>query len=154
MSLYRETGRSGRQGLIAGAIALVIGLGVGYLLGNTNTEEPSFSEAVAALRADLGPVTNGLELLGGEYPQGVRGGEIVAQTEYDGSVSNVERIRDVLAAHVDELEQLDPEAAAKLTDLVGQLEQAVAAQASPAEVDRLRAEAAAELRTILPLQTP
>jgi hypothetical protein len=154
LSLYRETGRSGRQGLIAGAVALVIGLGVGYLLGHANAEEPSFGEAVAALRADLGPVANGLELLGGEYPQGVSGGEIVAQTEYDGSVSNVERIRDVLAANAGELEQLDPEATAELTDVVDQLGEAVAAQAPPAEVDRLRQDAIAALRAILPTESP
>jgi hypothetical protein len=150
MSLYREAGGGGRQGLIAGAVALVIGLGAGYLLGNANTDEPSFEDAVAALRTDLAPVPNGLELLGGEYPQGVRGGEIVAQTEYDGSVSNVQRIADTLAAHSTELDQLDPEAAGELTDTIGELQDAIDSQASPAEVDRLRRQAISEFEAILP----
>jgi hypothetical protein len=152
VSLYRETGRSGRQGLIAGLIALAIGLGAGYLLGHANADEPSFGDAMVALRADMEPVSNGLELLGGEYPQGVGGGQGVEESEYEGSVSNVGRIGDVLAAHTDELEQLDPAATAKLTDLVDQLKQAVTAKAAPAEVDRLRQQAAAQLRAILPAQ--
>ena len=104
MSLYREAGQNARQGLIAGAIALVIGLGAGYLIGHSNTEDPSLADSIDSLRSDLTPISNGLELLGGEYPQAVKNGEIVAQTEYDGSVSNVQRIADTLAANRTDLE--------------------------------------------------
>lgn len=150
MSLYREAGRGGRGALVGAAVALLVGLAVGYLIGNAKTEEPSFEEAVTTLRTDLAPVSNGLELLGGEYPQGVRNGEIAEQTEYDGSVSNVQRIEDTYTAHVAELEQLNPVAAADLGDAIAELRGAVEAQASPAEVDRLRRDAIEQLEAILP----
>lgn len=153
MSLYRQAGQNPRQALLAGAIALVIGLGVGYLLGAAGAEEPSFDQAISGLRADLSPVSNGLELLGGEYPQGVRNGEIVAQTEYDGSVSNVARIEATVEDHTAELTQLDPQATEALVAAIGELEQAVESKADPPEVNRLRREAMTELESILPAAT-
>lgn len=154
MSLYREAGQRGRQGLIAAAVALVIGLGVGYLLGSAGTEEPSFEDAIAGLRTDLAPVVNGLQLLGGEYRQGVRAGEVVAPTEYDGSVSNVERITATFGDHLVELNQLDPGATATLEATLEQLQVAVASKASTTEVDRLRREASSELNSIVPATRP
>ncbi len=153
MSLYREAGQNTRQGLIAGAIALVIGLGAGYLIGQSNTEDPSLADSIGALRSDLTPISNGLELLGGEYPQAVKNGEIVAQTEYDGSVSNVQRIADTLAANRTDLEQLDPAATAQLESDINDLLEAVQLTASVEEIDKLRTQAATELESILPSES-
>ena len=150
MSLYREARGDARGGFVAGAIALVIGLGAGYAIGSSSTEEPSLADSISALRGDLAPVTNGLDLLGGEYPQGVKGGEIVAQTEYDGSVSNVERISSTFSDHAAELEQLDPKGTANLGSTLDELQQAVGSRASTDEVNRLRAEASSNLNEILP----
>ena len=152
MSLYREAGGDARGGLVAGAVALVIGLGAGYAIGISNTEEPSLTDSISALRGDLAPVTNGLDLLGGEYPQGVKGGEIVAQTEYDGSVSNVERINATFSDHAVELEQLDPKGTADLGSTLDELQRAVGSRASTEDVNRLRAEASSNLNGILPVQ--
>jgi hypothetical protein len=150
MSLYREAGRTGRGGLIAAAVVLVIGVGTGYLIGHANTKESSLQDAISKLRSDLAPVSNGLELLGGEYPQGVRNGKIVARTEYDGSLSSVERIRAVAAVHADELQELNPKLASRLSETLEHLQRAVASKESTGMVDRLRNRAANELEKILP----
>ena len=138
--------------MVAGAVALVIGLGAGYAIGSSEAEEPSLADSISALRGDLAPVINGLDLLGGEYPQGVKNGEIVAQTEYDGSVSNVERISSTFAAHSADLEQLDPKGTANLGATLGELQEAVGSRAPTEDVNRLRAEASAGLNDILPAQ--
>jgi hypothetical protein len=151
MSLYREVGQSRTQSLVAAGIALLVGLAIGYLLSESRSEEePSIDKAIAALRADVSPVFNGLDLLPTEYGQAVRNGEIAAQTEYDGSVSNVERIQATLSEYRDQLEQLDPQATAQLIATVDEIQRAVTSRADPDEIDALRKQASAQLALILP----
>jgi hypothetical protein len=150
MSLYREAGQNAKQGLIAGAVALIIGLGVGYLIGHSSAEEPTVADQIGTLTDELTPVSDGLELLGGEYPQAVKNGEIAAQTEYDGSVSNIERITQTVSDHMSDLEALDPEGTAQLQATLGDLLDAIQSQASTEEINRLRTKAADELEAILP----
>lgn len=150
MSLYREATQTGRQALIVGAIALLVGLAGGYLLGSSGSEEPTLDQALTALRGELAPVSDGLELLGGEYPQGVKNGEIAAQTEYEGSISNIDRLTATVNAHRADLEDLDPEATAELVATLNELATAVEAKAPPSEVNRLRRQARSDLETLLP----
>lgn len=153
MSLYREAGGTGRGALVAGVVALVIGLGVGYAIGHATTGEPTLEQSLTTLRSDLSPISNGLELLAVEYPQGVRNGQVIAQTEYEGSVASVERIQSTAAAYADELQALDPEGAGQLSDTLSELQRAVSSKAPPQEVDRLRTRAATELEQLLPPAT-
>lgn len=151
MSLYREAGKGRRQELLALAVALAIGLAGGYLLGSSSADEPSFSDALGDLRGELAPVANGLELLGDEYPQGVSGGKVISPSEYKGSVSNVARIRAVVAEREADLTELDPAATAALAAALAKLESAVASKADPVEVDALRSRASAQLGEIVPV---
>lgn len=154
MSLYREAAQERRQGLVVATIALIIGLGGGYLLGHSSAPERSLRDSLDELRSDMQPAAGGLEILGGEYRQGVRRGEVISQGEYDGSVSNVERTEAVLAENDGELRRLDPKGTAALEATVSELRAAVARKADPGEIERLRARAAAELRAVLPAQSP
>ncbi|CAN5593692.1 hypothetical protein BH20ACT15_BH20ACT15_05800 [soil metagenome] len=150
MSLYREAGKGRRQGLLALAVALAIGLAGGYLLGSSSADQPSFSDALGDLRGELAPVANGLELLGDEYPQGVSGGKVISPSEYEGSVSNVARIHATVAENEADLAQLDPDATDALIATLSEIESAVMSKADPAEVDALRARAAAQLVEVVP----
>jgi hypothetical protein len=152
LSLYRQPGRAAaRTVAAAAAVALLAGGGIGYAIGAAGgEEETSLADALAALRTDVRPIANGLELVGTEYPQAVRGGRVVAATEYAAARADVQRARDTLAAHAADLRALAPGRAAALRRTLARLAAAVDARAGRAEVDRIRAAAAAQLAVIVP----
>src|SRR5919202_3674582 len=109
MSLYRQAGRtSGRTLAIAAVVALVVGLAGGYALGRATAPKPTLAEQVADLRTALGPAQEGLELSATEYPQAVRGGRVVAPTEYAAAKADVQRAKDAIAGARADLRALQP----------------------------------------------
>jgi hypothetical protein len=122
VSLYRQAGRaSARSAVVAAVAALLLGFGVGYLVRGGGEESPSLRAAVSELRERLGPVRAGLDLVTVEYPQAVRGGRVIAGTEYAAAQADVARARKGFAAVRGDLAVLDPrrtrEAAAALDRL-------------------------------------
>jgi hypothetical protein len=137
MSLYRQP-RGARPLLIAGiaAVALIVGGAIGFALGRGSAPDPSARDVVAQLRGELRPLAAGLELLPTEYPQALQGGGESAAVTGD-----LGRIRSALAASAADLRTLDPAGARALADRVAALQQAIAARAPAAQVERLAAAA-------------
>jgi hypothetical protein len=147
MSLYRQAGRtSARVVAIAAAVALVVGLGAGFALGRGTARKPTLADNVTDLRAQLRPAQNGIELTATEYRQAVRGGRVVAPTEYAAARADVKRAADAVADVRGDLRALDPSRAAALERAVAALGGAVIRRAEPATVRRLSDTAGAALR--------
>lgn len=109
MSLYREAGRPRWEALLAGAlVALAVGGLAGFLVGAAQEAEPSLAAALSQLRGEVRPVTDSLDLLPIEYGQGVRGGRIVAPTEYEAASASLERAHGAFTGARADLAALDP----------------------------------------------
>jgi hypothetical protein len=147
MSLYRQAGRTtGRTLAIAATVALVVGLATGFALGRSTAPDPTLADKVADLRAKLGPAREGIELSATEYSQAVRGGRIVAPTEYSAAQADLKRAADAVAGSRADLRALDRARAAGLEQAIAALRGAVSRRTDPATVQRLAIAASATLR--------
>jgi hypothetical protein len=147
VSLYRQAGRaSGRTLLLAAVAALLAGLLAGFLLGRATAPDPTLAEKVAELRSRVRPAEQGLELMATEYAQAVRGGRVVAPTEYQAAQADIGRVDDTLNAARADLRALSPARAAALDRAVAALRVEVTRRADPADVQRRSDAARAALR--------
>ncbi|HEX2387864.1 MAG TPA: hypothetical protein VHI96_02040 [Solirubrobacterales bacterium] len=145
MSLYRQSGGSGwRVALIAAAVALLIGGGIGYAIGRGTAPEPSLADQVADLQARLQPTLDGLALVPDHYAQGVKAG---GEVQYEGAVQQATAARDGFAAEADDLQALDPAAYADAEQALGELHDAIEAREPPSQVSRLAQQAQAAVST-------
>ena len=145
MSLYREAGRgSARTLAIAAAVALVAGLGIGYLIGHGSAPEPSAAELGAKLRSQLRPVKGGLVLIPNEYAQAYKGQGAEAEG-VKGALARVEK--DLIAAAPD-LRALDPRGVDQLDIAFDALKKAVSEKAPPPEVKKAAERTTAVLATL------
>jgi hypothetical protein len=137
MSLYRQPGRVATRTLaLAAAGALVIGLIGGFALGRLTAAKPTLAEKIAQTRSALRPAEQGIDLVATEYAQAVRGGRVVAPTEYGAAEADVKRVRDTLAAARADLQALNPARAAAFAAAVAALEEGVRTKLGAAEVQR------------------
>jgi hypothetical protein len=132
MSLYRQQGgRSWRWIGAATLLALLVGSGVGFALGRSSAPEPSLSEIVAEVRAEVQPAIDGISLVPDHYAQSVRGGEVLEPTQYEGARQQVMAAQDALAAAAADLNILSTErlsvAEARLRELARAVERRKAA---------------------------
>lgn len=144
MSLYREAGARRKTILIAIGVALLVGLIGGFVLGRSSVGEPKAADVIERLRADLGPVGNGLELLPREYEQAQAG----SGAEGVGVKGNVDRIVASLDAALPDLKALDPAGAQELEGAVTSLAGAVGGNAPPAQVKQLAEAASSALKRV------
>lgn len=145
MSLYRQPGRFATRTLaLAAAAAAGAGLVLGFALGRTTAPDPSLAEKVADLRAALAPAREGVELTATEYPQAVRGGRVVARTEYAAAKADVARARDAVRGQSANLRALGK--AGAVQKAIDDLAAAIDRRVDPALVRRLGDAANATLR--------
>jgi hypothetical protein len=135
MSLYREPGgRALRAAALGLAAGLLLGLAAGLLVSGGEEEPPSVRAALDSLRERVRPATAGLELVGIEYPQSVRGGRVIAPTEYAATQAHVRRARTAVAAARPDLVALDRAATGRLLGALDELGRLIAGRAPPPRV--------------------
>lgn len=113
MSLYRQAGHARRRRRIAvgaavAAVAVVVLVVV--LATSGGTSAPTHAQRAQAARSAAAEAGDGLDLLGIEYGQAVRGGQVLAATEYQAAQADVQRARKSLADHAADLDAVDPAA--------------------------------------------
>jgi hypothetical protein len=131
MSLYRQAGRARRTRRIAiGAAAGVLAIAVLVIvLASSGGGPPSHTERVASARSAAAQALDGLELVGIEYGQAVKGGRVVAATEFAAAKADVERASQSLASHRADFEAVDPAAYRRASDALVALAATVARRA-------------------------
>jgi hypothetical protein len=146
MSLYRQAGGRGPRALVAAlVVGLLLGAVAGFLLGRASVEESSAGEAVADVRAELTPVAAGLELVPIEYEGAVRGGEVVAGTEYEATHGAAARAAADLEAVAEDMRVIDPDGYEAATAAIDDLEAAIDALAPQARIEALASRASARV---------
>lgn len=149
MSLYRQAGGLGARALAGAAVAgLLIGLLSGYLVGRASVEEPSLSDLVAEARAELQPVSAGLELVPIEYEGALRDGRVAEPSEYRATRGAVERAGSALETAAEDLRAIDAAGYAAATRSVDQLTAAIDSVAPPARIEALAARASARVESL------
>jgi hypothetical protein len=130
MSLYREAGRARRRRRIAiGAGVLVVVIAVIVVLLAGGGGPPSHADRVKAAQAAASEALDGVEIVTVEYPQAVRGGRVVAATEFAGAKADVQRARQQLEQHRADFEAVDLAAYRRAEDALGTLAATVARRA-------------------------
>jgi hypothetical protein len=150
VSLYRQTGERG-IGLLVGLLVagLLIGGLAGFLAGRGTADEPTAAEVVADARVELAPVARGLELVSIEYEGAVRGGRIVARTEYAATKGAIARSAEDLEAAGEDIQAIDPAGYESAKGAIGQLSAAIDSVASQARIEALATAAAARLESLV-----
>jgi hypothetical protein len=137
MSLYRQAGRVATRTLaLSAAGAIVIGLIGGFALGRLTAAKPTLADKIAETRSALRPAEQGIDLVATEYAQAVRGGKVVAPTEYGAAEADVKRVRDTVAAARADLGALNPARATAFAAAVAALDTAVRTKLDAGEVQR------------------
>jgi hypothetical protein len=131
VSLYRQAGRARRNRRIAigagiAAIAVVV---LVVVLASGGGGPPSHGERVASARSAAAEALDGIELLTVEYGQAVRGGSVVAATEFGAAKADVQRARQSLSGHRADFEAVDAAAFRRASDALGALAATVARRA-------------------------
>ena len=131
MSLYRQAGRARRNRRIAigAGVAVVAAAVLVVVLASSGGGPPSHAERTASARSAATEALDGIEVLTIEYGQAVRGGRVVAATEFAGARADVQRIRQLLAGHRADFEAVDAAAYQDAEQALGALAATVARRA-------------------------
>ena len=92
MAIYRPPRSPWRARLLVAAAGFVIGAVIVFAL--LPDPEPSSAERAAAARTELIAAEGTLEIVQIEYAESVKGGEVVAEVEYEGALAALERSRE------------------------------------------------------------
>jgi hypothetical protein len=151
VSLYRQAAGS-RTGTLAaiGVLGLLAGAIAGFALGRGTASEPTFPELAEELSADVRPALNALELVTIEYPEAVRGSEVVAETEYEAARSQAETAESTLASVSTDLAAVDPARAETAIAAAAQVTALIEDRADPGRVERAAEQAAAAIEAATP----
>jgi hypothetical protein len=128
VSLYRQAGRARRNRRIAlaAAVAVAVVAVLVIVLAGNGGGPPSHAKRIASARSAAAEALDGVELLTVEYGQAVRGGRVIAATEFAAAKADVQRARQSLASHRADFEAVDPAAYARARNALGALAATVA----------------------------
>lgn len=119
---------------VAIGLAFAAGFVGGFLAGRAGGSRPSLASALEHLQRELRPAGDALELVPIEYRQAVRGGQIVAPTEYAAAKEDLDRAQDAFASARADLAALAPEEAGRAAAELGQLAALLERRAAPGTV--------------------
>jgi hypothetical protein len=133
VSLYRQAGRRTRRNrrIAVGAAVAVVAIAVLVIvLASSGGGPPSHAKRVASARSAAAEALDGIELLTVEYGQAVRGGRVVAATEFAAAKADVQRARQSLTNHRADFEAVDPAGYLRANNALGTLAATVARRAN------------------------
>jgi hypothetical protein len=140
LSLYREPGavRRRRRLIAAGVAAAVVIVAVAVvLLAGGDSGPPTEQERAASARSAATEAADRLDVLRIEYGQAVKGGRVVAPTEYTASGEHVARLDEELHGHAADLDAVDPAARRQVAATLAAIRAGIRAHVEPARLDRL-----------------
>lgn len=143
MAIYRPPKRRWPALVALLVLGVALGLGAGLLIAS---RAPDPAEAVAPAKRALSQAAVVLDVLEVEYSEAVSGGSVQSRSEYEGSLSALERSRDAFEEARPALEALAPQRAADIDDAYERLRELMEDEADPAEVSGAVAELEGELR--------
>jgi hypothetical protein len=132
VSLYRQAGRARRRrriGIAAAAAVVVVVVLVVVLASGGSGGPPTQAERASAASSAATEALDGLELLGIEYGQAVKGGQVVAATEYNAAQADVRRAAGALSSHAEDFQAVDPAAFRKAQSALADVASTVARRA-------------------------
>lgn len=143
MAIYRPSRPRWRATAMVGAVCLLIGSGVGWLIASAGDPDPT--EAIRSIRASLSEVAGALEVVEIEYGEAVEDGEVVTRPEYDGARAAALRARSLWEEVSVSMELLAPQQTSEVASEFDRLMAAIDSTADEAEV----AEATRTMRDLL-----
>lgn len=150
MSVYREPGRRRARAIVIAAVAALLTGGVaGFAIGRGTAGEPSLFELIEDAREGLRPALNALELVTIEYPESVRGGEVVARTEYEAALSQAQAATRFLSAGRADLEPLDRAGFREAASRAAYVSKLIEQRAGPAKVKSAAAAASLSIKFLM-----
>lgn len=134
MAIYKPPKARWPLALFAGALGLLIGIGIGFLLGQ---EDPDAAEGVRLVQQELTAAAAGLEVAGIEYSEAVENGEVTNDTEYQGSLDALESSRNRFEEVSEALASLAPDLADSIKAGYDRAESAMEDKSHAGEVAQL-----------------
>jgi hypothetical protein len=144
MAIYRPAKPRWPVLVITAAAGLVVGGIAGWLIAARS--EADTTEAARAIRSSLDRTAGSVEIVGIEYREAVRDGEVVARAEYDGARDAALRARSLFADVRQPLAVLAPGAAAQIAEDLNGLIEAIESTADEDDVAEIVSSTKARLR--------
>ena len=140
MAIYRPARRRWRVvggGVVAGTL---LGLLIGFLVWGRQDPDPV--EALSRVRSSLQSAAATLEVVGVEYRESVRDGQVVRETEYRGAQDALSRSEERFAEARPALELIEPDTVRRIErgydDLAGLIAERTDAREVDAALQQLR----------------
>ena len=114
MAIYRPPKPRWPLAAATAIAGLLIGLGIGYALGD---KEPDPTEVADGVQAELVAAAGSLEVAQIEYEESVSDGEVTRRAEYEGAVGAVESSERRFKSVAPAVETLAPDRAAEIEAL-------------------------------------
>lgn len=134
MAIYKPPKARWPLAVFAGVLGLLIGVGLGFALGQ---EDPDAAEGVRLVKQELAAAAAGLEVAGIEYAEAVDDGEVLSEPEYQGSLDAIGNSRTRFESVEDALAALAPDLAEQIADGFDDAESAMEDRAPTEDVQAL-----------------
>jgi hypothetical protein len=135
MSLYRQAGRRSGWLLAAGAVALLVGFGIGFAVSQAVSDDPTFADAVADVQAEAATTADAFELVALHY-----------ESSPEGARDQLARAQELFAGVEPDLRLLAPAEAAAAAQALQHVASLVDESAPAAEVEEAAEAARAAVR--------